>query len=183
MARQKRLMPVKRDAELVVEELADETLVYDMKRHRAYCLNPTVAVVWRHCDGQTTVAETAEHLSKALALPANEGIVWIALDRLTKARLLRERPAPPEDLGGYSRREWARKLGLMGALAVLWPAVSSITAPTPAEAAVTTCTILQCRSGTPANNCNGCLGARCAGTARFCRIRDLGAGPRCGCFT
>ena len=33
------LMPRARQDELVVEELPDETLVYDLKRHKARCLN------------------------------------------------------------------------------------------------------------------------------------------------
>ena len=40
------LMPRARQDELVVEELQDETLVYDLKRHKARCLNRTAALVW-----------------------------------------------------------------------------------------------------------------------------------------
>ena len=42
------LMPRARQDELVVEELPDETLVYDLKRHKARCLNRTAALVWQH---------------------------------------------------------------------------------------------------------------------------------------
>jgi hypothetical protein len=41
------LMPRARRDELVVEELDDETLVYDLERHKARCLNHTAALVWR----------------------------------------------------------------------------------------------------------------------------------------
>ncbi len=51
------LMPRARQDELVVEELSDETLVYDLKRHKANCLNRTAALVWQDCDGQTSVAQ------------------------------------------------------------------------------------------------------------------------------
>ena len=40
------LMPRARQDELVVEELQDETLVYDLERHKARCLNRTAALVW-----------------------------------------------------------------------------------------------------------------------------------------
>ena len=36
------LMPRARQDELVVEELQDETLVYDLERHKACCLSRTV---------------------------------------------------------------------------------------------------------------------------------------------
>ena len=39
------LMPRARQDELVVEELPDETLVYDLKRHKALCLNRTSVLV------------------------------------------------------------------------------------------------------------------------------------------
>ena len=39
------LMPRARQDELIVEELQDETLVYDLQRHKARCLNRTAALV------------------------------------------------------------------------------------------------------------------------------------------
>ena len=64
------LMPRARQDELIVEELQDETLVYDLERHKARCLNPAAALVWRHCDGQTSVAEVAALLEEQSATPA-----------------------------------------------------------------------------------------------------------------
>ena len=83
------LMPRARQDELVVEELQDETLVYDLERHKARCLNRTAALVWRHCDGQTSVAEVAALLEEQLAIPADEAVVWMALDRLSRVVSLR----------------------------------------------------------------------------------------------
>jgi hypothetical protein len=53
----------------VIQELPDETLVYDLQRNRAHCLNRTAALVWRHCDGQATVADLARSLKDTLNLP------------------------------------------------------------------------------------------------------------------
>ena len=39
------LMPRVRQDELIVEDLQDETLVYDLERHKASCLNGTAALV------------------------------------------------------------------------------------------------------------------------------------------
>lgn len=153
-------MPVARDDELLVEELPDEILVYDLRRHRAYCLNRTAALVWRHCDGKTTVGQTATRLRRALAAPADERMVWMALDRLGKVRLLRE-PASPPTGAGYSRREVAQRLGLVGGLAILLPAITTLVAPLPAEAALSSCTLAQCRAGT-LPGCGGCAGLPCS---------------------
>lgn len=135
------MKPERRREGLVVRELPDEVLVYDRQRHKAHCLNSTAAFVFKQCDGRTSVREIAGRLPGALELPADEGLVWMALDRLGKGHLLEERVAPP-DAARFSRRTLLRRLGV-GAAALL-PLVSSIVAPTPAEAAAS-CT----------NNCSG----------------------------
>lgn len=127
--------PRARRAGLLVQELADETLVYDLERDRAHCLNRSAALVWQHCDGQTTVSDLARLLQRETDLPADEAIVCMALNRLAKAHLLGERVTLPEAIGGCSRREVLRRLGLAGGLAFLLPAVTSIVAPDVAQAA------------------------------------------------
>ena len=102
------LMPRARQDELVVEELQDETLVYDLKRHKARCLNRTAALVWRCCDGQTSVAEVAALLGEQSAIPTDEAVVWMALDRLSRADLLSEPVTLPADRAQYSRRQMLR---------------------------------------------------------------------------
>ena len=146
----------------MVEELPDELLVYDVRRYRAYCLNRTIALVWRHCDGRTTVSEAAARLADELMLPRDEGIVWMALDRLGRARLLRDSVAPASHQRRYSRRDIARRLALAGGASILLPVVSSILVPTAVEAGFTSCTRSQCRSGSLANSCAGCLNKACS---------------------
>ncbi|MFQ5946533.1 MAG: PqqD family protein [Anaerolineae bacterium] len=148
MDRTKRLIPLARDEELVVEELPDETLVYDLTHHKARCLNRTAALVWRRCDGRTTVPELTRLLEKELEAPVDEAVVWMALDRLGKARLLRERVRLPASGAGYSRREVMRTLGVVGGLALLLPVVESIVAPTAAHAA-SCITGTDCEARTP----------------------------------
>lgn len=128
------MMPYAREEELLVQELPDEVLVYDLKRHRAYCLNRTAALVWQHCDGQTTVAKMAMLLENELKIPADEEVVWLALDQLRRAHLLEEPTTRPADAVSCSRRELMRKLALVGGLSVLLPAVMTIVVPTPAQA-------------------------------------------------
>jgi hypothetical protein len=73
-----RLMPHARTDQLVVSEVDDEVLVYDLARHKAHCLNRTTALVWRHCDGQTPVAALAARLQRELGAPVEAEVVWVS---------------------------------------------------------------------------------------------------------
>jgi len=163
------MVPRAREDRLVVQELPDEVLVYDLNRHKAHCLNRTAALVWGHCDGQTTVAEMATLLRKELKHPVDEAVVWLALDRLGRAHLLRERVTPPAGAQRLSRRELLRKLALVGGLSVLLPVVTSIVAPTASEAA-SGCLKTTCEGGTT-SSCNGCAGQKCTNDPPGCTTK------------
>ncbi len=128
----KRQEPLARKKALVIEEVSDELLVYDLDRHKAHCLNRTAAWVWKHCDGQTPVEELAHQLGEELGTPVDEKLIWFALNSLSKDHLLEKRLAIPPMMAGLNRRQMIRAIGL-GALVVM-PMVTSIVAPT-AEAA------------------------------------------------
>ena len=104
-------LPQARTEDLVVQELMEETLVYDKRHHHAHCLNPLAALVLRHCNGHTGRAEMAAILNKTLGVPGDPELVELALQELAQADLLREQaPASPAQVG-YSRREVARRVG------------------------------------------------------------------------
>jgi hypothetical protein len=131
MSAVEQLIPRARAEGLLVREMpGGELMVYDTERHEAHCLNRTAAVVWRHCAGQTNVADLVTLLRKQ-DLPANEEMVWLALDRLAKARLLQGSTARPAE--GISRRAAMRKLGRVAGIAALIPMVTSIAAPARAQ--------------------------------------------------
>ena len=133
MDSRRRRMPLARAKDLVVEELQDETLVYDLQRNKAHCLSPTAAFVWKHCDGRTGVLQVAKLLEQRLGLPADEAIVWMALDRVERAHLLDQPLAQPGDGTRYSRRAMMRRLGAVGGISLLLPVVSSVVAPAAAQ--------------------------------------------------
>lgn len=128
------MSPRARQDGLMVEGVGEELVVYDQKRHRAHRLNRSSAWIWRHCDGETSVAQLAALLAAELALPADEKVIRLALKQLERAHLLRD--PLPSARGGVrvSRRAAVRTLGTAGALSLLLPMVSSITVPTPAMA-------------------------------------------------
>lgn len=125
--------PMSRRDELVVQEMPDEILVYDLRQHKAHCLNQTAAFVWNHCDGQMTAAEIAELMEKEWRKPIGEDVVWLALKQLGKANLLQEPLVRPEGERRFSRRAAMRKLGV--AAAATLPFVATVIAPTAASAA------------------------------------------------
>jgi Coenzyme PQQ synthesis protein D (PqqD) len=126
------MYPLAKATGLIIEELPSETIVYDTKRHRAHCLNQTASLIWRHCDGRTSVAQLAELLFQTLGMPADPEIVRVGLRRLSDCRLLVSESA---DTNTVSRRELTKRLSVLGGAFIgLAPAITSIVAPTPAMA-------------------------------------------------
>jgi hypothetical protein len=119
--------PLARSEGLVVQELSNEVLVYDLERDKAHCLNQTAALVWKHCDGKNSVSEIAQILAKESGLPVEQEVVWLALDQLGKAQLLPDKVTKMPDNLRNSRRALLKKIGLATAIAL--PAVTSILAP------------------------------------------------------
>jgi hypothetical protein len=119
-------LPRLRRKGLIVRDLSDEVLVYDLERHRAHCLSPVTARVWRCCNGKRTAAR----LRRRTGLAVDADVVLVAAHRLSRARLLR----PPVDawLGApsRSRRAWLRKAAALGGLSLF-----SVIAPAASQAA------------------------------------------------
>ena len=126
--------PRARTNQLVTRDLGDELLVYDLERHKAYCLNRVAMQVFRHCDGETTIPDMAHRVGNALGLPIDDHAVRLGLMRLEKAHLL---DGPGRQILYTSRREMLRTLGR--AAVVVVPLVTAITVPTSAQAANTGC--------------------------------------------
>jgi hypothetical protein len=118
-------LPQARQDGIVVRELPDEVLIYDLERHKAHCLNQTAAAVWRHCDGETTPREISYRLAREFSTPVDEDVVWLALDELGTLNLL-ESPVVRET--GMSRAQMMRRVGVITA-AVALPAAFSLNVP------------------------------------------------------
>jgi len=58
--------------ELTVVELDGEAVVYDESTSRIHQLNPTATIIFKLCDGTSTVREMAEDISSAFAVGAAE---------------------------------------------------------------------------------------------------------------
>jgi hypothetical protein len=137
--------PLARQKGMLATEVRGELVVVDTERHRASALNPSLALLFRSCNGKRTVAELSAMFSKQRGLPEDESAVWLALRRLEKARLIEQKVPLPTNLHFRSRR---RALQLMGLGA---GALATILMPTPAQAA----------------SCEAC-GHTCTGNGRPC---------------
>ena len=138
-------LPLARKDKLVIQELPDELLVYDLDRHKAHCLNKASAVVWKHCDGKRTVAEMTRLLERELATTIDDDVVRLALSQLRRFHLLEEESRTILGMK-VSRRDLVRKY-LPAALVL--PLILSVPAPTAAQTGSGACTA-------PNNRPNGC---------------------------
>ena len=145
------LLPRSRTDNLVVRELDDETLVYDIERDEAHCLNQTAALVWAQCNGKTTATQAAQSLQSELDASVDADLVWLAVKQLRRFHLVEGNQKSP----AVSRRALVLKYA-PAALAL--PVIMSISAPTPAQQ----------------GSCGG-QGAPCGGAG------DLPCCPGCGC--
>jgi hypothetical protein len=156
------ILPQSRSNEIVVRDLNEEVLIYDLVTNKSYCLNKTAAIVYNSCDGKTSFDE----LKKKHKL--TDDIIYLALDELMKDNLIETDASFGSSFSGVSRRDLIKKIGLTSMIAL--PVISSIVAPTAAHAqsgciqngqpSATTSipNQLPCEDGFPDSSC-------CAGTA------------------
>src|SRR4051812_747195 len=134
--------PLARKSDLITRQIPGELLVYDLKRHKAMCLNETAAIVWKKCDGRNTIADLTAGLESRYGFPIDQRVIWLALDQLEKSYLLAAKPAWPKASANITRRE-VMQAGIVAAIAL--PVITIIVAPT-AVSAATAITDLVCRN-------------------------------------
>jgi hypothetical protein len=117
--------PVARRNGLVVQEVPDEVLVYDLDTNKAHCLNKAAAAVWKSCDGTKSVSDIARVVEIELGSNVNDDFVWLAIDQLGENNLLDGEMR--STFAGQTRREVLRKIGLASVIAI--PMIASLAAP------------------------------------------------------
>jgi hypothetical protein len=164
--------PISRQENIVVQNIDGEILIYDLIKNKAFCLNQTSALVWQACDGTRTIAEITSFLGKQLNSQADEDVVWLALDMLSKENLIRDNYQLGEKFSGLSRRAAIRKIGLSSLTAL--PLITSLTAPL-AVHANSACVSAMGRCGCAIGNGEG-RGDLCIQVTSPC------ADPNCRCY-
>jgi hypothetical protein len=160
-----KINPIARRNDIIVQELKDEVLVYDLIINRAYCLNESSAIVYNLCDGTNSVSDISNQLSKKLKSPFKEDLVWLAIDQFKQYNLLDNSQEIKTNFEELSRREVIRRVGFASMIAI--PVVSSLIAPTASMAASVNENCVESGStifNTESTDCNTCrseLNAQC----------------------
>src|SRR5262249_21898324 len=147
-------LPCARKAGLVVQEMPEEVLVYDLDTNKAHCLNRSAAFVWRSCDGKTSISDIARLFETQTGDKVSDDFVWLAIDQLNENALLESEVKSA--FAGRSRREVIKKIGLASVVAI--PIVASLVAPKSAMA-LASCGCVSSpdcltQPGCPAMTCN-----------------------------
>ncbi len=152
--------PTARKSGLVVQEVPDEVLIYDLDTNKAHCLNKTAAAVWQSCDGTRSINDIVGVLETTTGAKVSDEIVWLAIDQLNENNLLENEIKA--DFGGQSRRDVLKKLGL--ATVVALPIVASLVAPSAALASQS----CGCTASSQCGSTKGCLSDICCNIDGVC---------------
>jgi hypothetical protein len=121
--------PLRKNATgLVEKELAGELLLCDLSNKKAFSLNRSAALVWKHADGRTSIEELATLLAEETGTPADTRVVEFALQSLDKDGLMEQAGLPGSEETNLDRRRLFHKLGWAAALLVALPMVTAVKA-------------------------------------------------------
>lgn len=179
---------------LLRHNLDNQVLIYDSANERVHLLDPTTACVMQLLEeGWTTEGIAVEAASRLQATPI-DGFLPLAIEELRVAGLLVEPVTVSSIPVDVTRRELMRKAAVVGATALLVPAIMTLTA-SPGYAAGTN-TVAQCGVCTATLQCQGGLtcdpasvgpsvcggggkraaGVTCTGNGQCCSGTCTGAG-------
>jgi hypothetical protein len=120
-------MPATRLEGLLVDRAQNEVLVFRKDTDEAHALNQTAAIVFDMCDGTATRTAMAGEIHRRTGLPADEGIVDLALAELVDAGLVTMQAA--DEQPAITRRSLIRRLALPAAVVAMLPVIETILVP------------------------------------------------------
>jgi len=152
--------PIARTEDVIVEGLDDDVIIYDTENNQAHALNPLAARIWKHCDGEHTVAD----LAGLFAAETPYDAVVNCLLHLDSLHLLNPGSLGMVDGKVLSRRQLLRKVAIgAAAAAIAVPMVTSIVAPRADAAASCQALNASCSASKPC-----CAGCTCNATTLKC---------------
>ena len=120
------ILPQARNENIVMQEIDQEVLIYDLVTHHAVMLNETLKIIFNACDGKTTIDELKVRHN------FTDDVIFLAIDELKKAKMLKNSEQVPLNFKGMmSRREVIKRIGVNSMLAL--PIIVGITAPVAAQ--------------------------------------------------
>jgi hypothetical protein len=151
--------------------VGDGLAVFDSEQQQSFVLNATSALVFQHCDGQTSPQRMTEILRQKLNLPAAEAekLVGLAIDELQAANLLEALAAAPA--AAVTRRQMLATFAAAGLSLALAPLVARVAH---AQGGHTLIPVLDCVQ----NNGNGTYTAHFGYVNSGSAVIDLPVGPK-----
>jgi hypothetical protein len=166
-------LPSLRTENLVIQELPNELLIYDLEKDKAFCLNETARLIMDECHNGTSIDEAIINLNRKLKKQLSEEMIWMVVEQFKKFDLLKDDYRLPVQTTRVTRR---RILQSAAALGLALPVITSLVAPTAVNAQSNSCAMTSemCVFQPPFDNC--CPGGTC--------ISDILMGTICvGCST
>jgi uncharacterized protein (TIGR03382 family) len=116
---------------LRTESVGDSLAVFDVHHQKPYVLNATSALVFQHCDGETTLEQLVQIVRQQLRVPSSQArqLVWLSLAELDKHELIEAGfvpTHPPQRI--VSRRDAMSLLSAAGLSMALLPFIIPVTA-------------------------------------------------------
>ncbi len=114
------------------EAIGEGLAVFDPAQNKSYLLNATSALVWQHCNGNTSPQELAALLVRKFNVTEAQAqqLTQMALDELANFNLFETEAQRPLVVpqAGLTRRQMLARLAAVGISAALLPVVSPVVA-------------------------------------------------------
>lgn len=123
----KEYTPKSRCENLLVQDLINEILIYDLEINKAFSLNETMSLVWQECDGSKSIGKISENIGNKLDAKISNDFVMLALDQLKAENLLLNEGSEKISSAELTRREVIKKAGIAATVAL--PVITSLVAP------------------------------------------------------
>jgi hypothetical protein len=123
--------PLARTEDILSEEVSGECVLYDRRRKKAHNLNSTLTWIWQKCDGQSSIEEISAAFEQQFVVTNGLSTVLNGLKQLEACNLLES----PIDVAEFAPATVPlSRRSVVAAGSVLFPALVSVLAPTPAAA-------------------------------------------------
>src|SRR6476620_5693303 len=96
-------LPLARNTNIIVQEAGKELLIYDLNIHQAFNLNETSKIIYRHCNGKTSLVELKRKYK------FTDDLIYFALEELQQYNLIESEKI--NYFGKLTRRQVIRQVG------------------------------------------------------------------------
>ena len=124
------MKPIARPDQFIIEEVGHDVIVYDRITKKAHGLNPSVAWIWRQCDGKTDIDQLSARFERQFNTTNGADFVLAGLEQLKTVGLLEiEGDSLSSEIGSMISRRSALAAG-----SALFPLIATVLVPSAAAA-------------------------------------------------